>query len=382
MKKLFPAERFVALRSLAHRHALEISFVLVITLFAGCAVLDSHQAKLDQKQLRDVLMDYNEDQILDNLIRAYNGRPIVHFDVRTVNATVGSRVTPNVGYGRTLTTNQLPGNSNAIKTTTSSGTSPTGPTSMVSTEITKTIGAVSAVVGTITEPFTSSLAAERTNSVVVEVKPQDERKIYAAYIKFLNSEQSEISEEPSASKKSKTSLKDPDEEDRDFETSKITKTNTKITESGASPPGTSPSPEASTTPTVTNATSKVTERVPAKQKDTGADLVVNAHKFREELLQSCLKERDVVRPLMQTPYKPDKRCSLVEPKLWNDLYYWVPVTYRKEFFELCVATVTKGASTVSAPEAAKIESNAKIKEDEDRIEDINTQLRTLQLRPP
>lgn len=379
MKKL-SAATFAKLRLCANREPLRISLAAVIIFFAGCAVLDTHQAKLDQKQLRDVLMDYNEDQILDNLIRAYNGRPIVHFDVRTVNATVGSKVTPNVGYGRTLTTNQLPGNSNAIKTTTSSGTSAAGPSSMISTEITRTIGAVSAVVGTITEPFTSSLAAERTNSVVVEVKPQDERKIYAAYIKFLNGGESA---KPVASKKKPKPLpKDADEGDQDFETAKITNTKTDITESGAPSEGSSPTPGASTTPTVTNATSKKVERVPAKQKDTGADLVVNAHNQREELSSSCLKTNEVVEPLMHTPYRPGKGCSLVEPKLWNDLYYWVPVTYRREFFELCVATVTKGASTASAPEAAKIESKAKTEEAQDLIEDINTQLRTLQLRPP
>src|SRR5438874_3411999 len=107
-EKLFPLS--AALQCVQNSLSRTCACILTI-FFAGCAVLDTHQAKLDQKQLRDVLMDYTEDQILDNLIRADNGRAIVHFDVRTVTATVASKVTPNVSYGRTLTTNQLPGNS-------------------------------------------------------------------------------------------------------------------------------------------------------------------------------------------------------------------------------------------------------------------------------
>src|SRR4051794_38913102 len=77
--------------------------LMAIVFFAGCAVLDTHQAKLDQKQLRDVLMDYTQDQILDNLIRAYNGLPIVHFDFARISAGVTSKIVPVVGGGRVAT---------------------------------------------------------------------------------------------------------------------------------------------------------------------------------------------------------------------------------------------------------------------------------------
>jgi len=76
------------------------AFSCVITIFfASCAVLDTHQAKLDQQQLRDVLMDYTQDQILDNLIRASNGLPIVHFDLSNITGQVTSKFTPTVGGG-------------------------------------------------------------------------------------------------------------------------------------------------------------------------------------------------------------------------------------------------------------------------------------------
>src|SRR4051812_10027207 len=77
MKHQLPKPSFVAFAKMTH---LKIYACVSLILLPGCAVLDTHQAKLDQKQLREVLMDYNQDQILDNLIRARNGLPIVHYD--------------------------------------------------------------------------------------------------------------------------------------------------------------------------------------------------------------------------------------------------------------------------------------------------------------
>src|SRR3982750_3428431 len=55
MKKLLPACQPLGLSSFARRHKLELPFVFAMSFFAGCAALDTHQARLDQKQLREGL---------------------------------------------------------------------------------------------------------------------------------------------------------------------------------------------------------------------------------------------------------------------------------------------------------------------------------------
>jgi hypothetical protein len=381
MKKLFPAASWIAGNSLFNHTAARTFGGAIVFLVAGCAVLDTHQAKLDQRQLRDTLMDYTEDQILDNLIRAYNGRAIVHFDVKTVTATVASKVAPNVGYGRTVTSNQFPGN--ATQTTTMKG--PTN--NLLGTTVQTTIGAASAIVGTVTEPFTSSLAAERTNNVLVDVKPQDERKIYAAYIKFLNTgSESPNTEESDAKETSKPTKNAKDKQKQELETSKVTTTVTSIKVPAPANEETSPTPTITPEPSPTGAvvanakkevqetTATKTEAVPKKQKDTGADLVVKAHP------SPPLATRDM-QPLMQTRAKPLPEQVLVGPKRWNNDYYWVPVEYRRAFFELCVATVTKGASTISAGEAAKTKAQQDSEDVKNELEDFNS-LQRLRLGTP
>ena len=48
-------------------------------------------------------MDYQEDQILDNLIRASKHRPIVHYDVKQVDAKVTTALKASAAGGRTVT---------------------------------------------------------------------------------------------------------------------------------------------------------------------------------------------------------------------------------------------------------------------------------------
>ena len=48
-------------------------------------------------------MEYTEEQIMDNLIRAKERRAIVHFDPSKVTAQVKTALTGTVGGGQTLT---------------------------------------------------------------------------------------------------------------------------------------------------------------------------------------------------------------------------------------------------------------------------------------
>lgn len=344
----------------------------ILMLLTGCAALDTHQAKLDQKQLRDALMDYNEEQILDNLIRAYNGRAIVHFDVKTVTATVASKITPSAGYGRTSVANRL---SDSGTTETSTMTGQMG--ELLNTTVRTTAGAASAFLETVTRPFTSNLSAERTNNVFVDVKPLDERKIYAAYIQFLNTG----SKSPNA-----TTVASMHAAQQELQTTKVTTTvlSTKVPPSTTQPSGpTSTAPTESSSPTATppnpneerqESTETKTEAVPKRRPDTGADLIVKAH-------PPAPAAQSHLRPLMQGRSKPRPGEALVGPKCWNNCYYWVPVEYRKAFFELCVATVTKGASPTSASEATKTEAQEESEEIKEQLEDFNS-LQRLRLSTP
>lgn len=48
-------------------------------------------------------MEYTDDQIVDNLIRAKNNLPIMHFDMTKVDASVKTSLSGNFGGGQMLT---------------------------------------------------------------------------------------------------------------------------------------------------------------------------------------------------------------------------------------------------------------------------------------
>lgn len=60
-----------------------------MTTLASCT---STRVAITHSELREVLLDYTEDQILDNLIRAKNHHPILHFDVSKVSAAITTDV--------------------------------------------------------------------------------------------------------------------------------------------------------------------------------------------------------------------------------------------------------------------------------------------------
>jgi hypothetical protein len=113
--------------------------------FSGC---QAARMKTSHYQLRRLLMDYTEDQILDNLIRAKNHRPIVHFDVVDFNAAVKTTVGGKFGGGQTL----------------------------------KNTGLVTEA----TRPLTLEISPSAENNLHVSMKPLlDKNEVYAAYEKFV-----------------------------------------------------------------------------------------------------------------------------------------------------------------------------------------------------
>src|SRR5437868_4719533 len=176
MKKLSP-RILIALLQAANGKPLKFTCSTITILFAGCAVVDTHQAKLDQRELRKILMDYTEDQILDNLVRAYNGHPIVHFDFARVNAGVTSKFSPTASSGRSI---------QDVRTHTPTHTQNTIPTPGPGAFST-VISVVGGTVETVMKPFSYGISSEHGNTIGLDVKPVlDDRSVYAAYVNFLN----------------------------------------------------------------------------------------------------------------------------------------------------------------------------------------------------
>jgi hypothetical protein len=162
-----------------------VSFAVLLEMTGGCTATISHQIRDEHHQLRDIVMAYVDDQIMDNLIRAYHGLPIAHFDFSHVNASASLKLSPQVGGGRTSArvSNKFPNQ----QTTTTTTTAPTGITSVV----TNTVAAIGGAVETITKPFTYSAGAENNGAMSVEIDPvQNAPEIYAAYVRFLNGQPS------------------------------------------------------------------------------------------------------------------------------------------------------------------------------------------------
>src|SRR5437588_10701176 len=168
MKKLFP-QRYSLRPSLARINQTKAYACFAAVFLASCAALDTHQAKLDQKELREVLMDYVDDQILDNLIRASNGRPIVHFDLSNITSDVTSKFTPTVGGGRNVT--DVRTRTPTHSTVTTNQTTTTSADQTVVNTVARTATLVGGVVETVAKPFTWGVGAERDNAITVQVDP-------------------------------------------------------------------------------------------------------------------------------------------------------------------------------------------------------------------
>lgn len=323
MKKSIGATFPAAPALLAKTIRLKTHAYVAIVFLAGCAVLDTHQAKLDQKQLREVLMDYTDDQILDNLIRASNGLPIIHFDLSTITASVTSKFTPTVGGGRTAMDVQTHTPTRTGQTTdTNTINTGTNPGTSVVHAVQGTVAVVGGLVQTVTRPFTYNVMAERDNAIGVQVDPVLERaSVYAAYIKFLNTDV------PGPRKPDVTTMELPEPKEFSPETPVATET--------------ADSAETLSTTGEKPGKPKPPRKKPPPEPPQNVDLV--------------LRSFESIKALKKSPTAPPLGEVLVGPKRWKDgMYYWVPTNYRKEFFELCLATVARSAPAGTENQSAVV----------------------------
>ena len=322
MKHQFPEPSFVAFQIFAKMTHLKIYACINLSLLAGCAVQDTHQAKLDQKQLRDVLMDYTQDQILDNLIRAYHGLPIVHFDFARISAGVTSKIVPEVGGGQSVTNVQTRTPTHTTVTTHQTGTT------MVDSVV-KTLMAVGGVVETVVTPFNYAIGAERDNVISWDQPLLDDPTVYAAYLNFLSCQ------DPDSSCAAKEIVEPINKitttEEEPTTITKTTETTVKVGPDGR-PPSPTPPPSVDTQHTTETSKKKVSSTVTeaGTQKAFGWEI------------------KGSIRSLQRSASPPPKGAAVV-CRLWKDNnYYWVPVDYQKAFFALCLATVARGKPAASS----------------------------------
>jgi len=135
----------------------------LVVLLSGCSTT---LAKMDHMQMRSRMIEYTEDQIMDNLVRAHMRLPLVHFDLNKMDAIVKTGLSGTVSGGQTLTR-------------TGQGVS------------TNSNGAIVSVVGTAINaaqrPFTFSASPSRDNTITVGVTPVlNANEVYEAYEYFAN----------------------------------------------------------------------------------------------------------------------------------------------------------------------------------------------------
>lgn len=138
------------------------------------------KAKRNHDQLRTAMMKYNDDQIMDNLIRAHNGFPIMHFDITQVRAEVADTITAVIGGGEEIvhSSGRDPSRSSELVRNSAGG--------VVTSTLTRTVGVAAAAGSVVTRPFNYSLTPSRVNTISVEVLPvTDKNEVYEAYEAFI-----------------------------------------------------------------------------------------------------------------------------------------------------------------------------------------------------
>ena len=284
---------------------------------SGCAALSTHEAKLDQSQLRDTLMDYVDAQIMDNLIRARNGLPILHYDFSHVGATVTDKLPVTVSGGQTLTDNP---------------------------EAFGAGGIVLAAARSAMRPFAVSSSPERDNAIDVEVLPiVNEKQIYAAYVAFLEAE--------------------PDYDgipvDKGTDDSRVKTTTDTVTSVINS------APVVTALATGTSGKSSATVSVPAHTRTVVTQSTQSGTEdFNIDFSDLDRKTEAGICPVMESPVPPGDDTQVLfgqrvfkggrwvyGAKQWRDgNYYWVPTKFRSAFFKLCLATVARGyANPIATP---------------------------------
>jgi hypothetical protein len=151
---------------------------------------------MDHMQLRDALMDYTEEQIVDNVVRARSSMPIMHFDMDHVDAVVKTSLSASGGGGRTkVSTSDTSRSGEVFRRTdldrslsrSTSGSDFSSSTVSMGSILATTVGLATSVASTVTQPLSWGASAGRDNTIDVQMTPvTDENAVYTAYERFVS----------------------------------------------------------------------------------------------------------------------------------------------------------------------------------------------------
>ena len=147
-----------------------LMYACAVLVFPGCASF--HSVK-NSELARERLTTELEDQIMSNLVRAYNGLPFAHYDVVSVQSQAGTKVSPKFDAGHSKTEG--------------TGTDTLTTTSGAGGAVTSVVQVVGAGARTVADPLTYGISGERNSQVIVNIEPiYDKPEVYEAYVNFLN----------------------------------------------------------------------------------------------------------------------------------------------------------------------------------------------------
>jgi hypothetical protein len=127
---------------------MKVVLAALFLVLGGCTTTHVHW---DAVQMRQQVVDYYNDQIMDNLVRAVNGQPFVHVDVTGLQAIATSKLAGSAGGGET----QMHTN----------GTNPAATAA----------GIVSTFSRVVTRPFAFSVSPERDENLTINSVPVNRR---------------------------------------------------------------------------------------------------------------------------------------------------------------------------------------------------------------
>lgn len=156
------------------------TFAAVCLALTACT---STQVHWDAVRMRENVIDYYNDEIMDNLIRAKNSQPFVHVDVASLQALTTSKLAGAVGGGQTLNNTDTRAVTDQIVRTNTTG-------AMASRAVAGTVGIVDTAAHLAMRPFTVSVAPELDGTLTINSVPaigEGTDAIYSLYFKFLNS---------------------------------------------------------------------------------------------------------------------------------------------------------------------------------------------------
>lgn len=137
-----------------------------LVLVASCT---NTQVRWDAVKMRQDVMVYYNDQIMENLIKAKNHLPFVHVDIQTLTSAGASQITGSMGYGETVTNTGTHAQTN--QTTTTDTSSPPGAPATMRTVAKVAGGLVATATHTAMRPFSYSVSPLRSETLTITAAP-------------------------------------------------------------------------------------------------------------------------------------------------------------------------------------------------------------------